>query len=69
MVFDVVGNGIRQGDGDESKMAGTTKNERGAQGEATQLATSSLYDERTRGQHNERMMRDDVTTSWRDEKT
>jgi len=44
-------------------------NERGVHGEATQQATSSLHDEKTRGRHNKRTMRDDVTTSWRDEKS
>ena len=29
-------------------------------------ATTSWHDERTRGQHNERTMRDDVNTSWQD---
>jgi hypothetical protein len=66
MVFDGVGNGLRQDDG-EAKMAGTTREREG--GARRGNATTSRHDEWTRGRHNKMTMRDDATTSWHDETT
>jgi hypothetical protein len=46
-------------------MAGTTRGQEG--GARRGNATTSRPDERTRGRHNERMMRDDAPTSWRED--
>ncbi len=65
-MFDGVGDGLRQVDG-EAKMAGTMRGREG--GARRGNATTSRHDEWKRERHNKRTMRDDGTSSWRDEMT
>ena len=62
-VFDGIGDGLWQGDG-EVNDGWHDKRMRG--GAIRGNATTSRQDERTRERHNERTMRDDATFSWRD---
>jgi hypothetical protein len=58
-----IGDGLRQGNG-EAKMAGTV---RGREGGARRPKTNRHNERTIGGKHNQRSMRDDGTTSWRDE--
>ena len=62
-MLDDVGDGLRQGNG-EAKMAGTV---RGREGGARRPKTNRHNERTIGGKHNQRSMRDDGTTSWRDE--
>ncbi len=64
--FNGVSDGLQQGN-DKAKMAGTTRGQEGSARRGN--TTTSQCDQRTRGWRNERMTRDDVTTSWQDKTT
>ncbi len=61
MVFDGVGDGLRQCDG-EVKMASTARGQEG--GTQRSNPKTIRHDERTIGRPDERTARDNVTTSW-----